>query len=122
GIGMVSIEWPSRPTGSGWRPGALIAQSSCGSPPRSRMCWPAASSERCGLFFLKSVRDETRDDVRRKRDRFVVQTFQHKTEDKPEEEVVRSIEIPHGNGSRPLHYATETEALRRSKARRAAGK
>ena len=35
-----SGRWPSRPTGSGWRPGALIAQSSCGTPPPARSCSP----------------------------------------------------------------------------------
>ena len=30
GIRVLSIQWPSRPTGSGWRPVALIAQSAVG--------------------------------------------------------------------------------------------
>src|SRR5262249_37699962 len=45
-------QWPSRPTGSGWRPWGMVALSSCGTPPQSRRYWPAASSEKEGLTVL----------------------------------------------------------------------
>jgi hypothetical protein len=38
-----SCLWPSRPKGGGWRPGAVIVQSSCGTPLRSKRYWREAS-------------------------------------------------------------------------------
>jgi WD40 repeat protein len=45
GIRGRSGRCPFRPTGSGWRPGAMTARSSCGARLQKRKRWPEASSE-----------------------------------------------------------------------------
>ena len=69
GIRMRSGRWPSRPTGSGWRPGAMIAQSSCGTPPPARrLLTLKGHSELCQFSGLLARREAAGD---RERDRTV---------------------------------------------------
>src|SRR5262245_38753280 len=50
GIRAGSGQWPSRPTGSVWRPGAMIAQLSCGTTAQDRKFCPRARGKRAKMI------------------------------------------------------------------------